>query len=72
MPNALLADRELLDLVDQVEVAADQLTYALDNESIPEEGRDAMVNGLIAIGAATQYLLRLREQNHAFEKMRAP
>jgi hypothetical protein len=65
--SSILEDRQLLDLLNQVEVAADELTCALDGQSIPEEVRDAIRNGTRAMDDAAEYLLRLREQNHINE-----
>jgi hypothetical protein len=70
MSSAILADRQLRDLLNQVEAAADELTFALDDQSIPEEVRDGILDGLTALDNAAQYLLRQRERNHASEGVR--
>jgi hypothetical protein len=70
MSSAILADRQLRDLLNQVEVATDELTLVLDDQSIPEKIRDAIRNGARAMDHATQYLLRLRERNHTSEEVR--
>jgi len=67
--SAILADRQLLDLLDQIEGAADELTFALDGP-ISTEVRGVILDGLIAMDHTVQYLLQLRERNHASEEVR--
>ena len=65
--NAILSDRALLDLIEQVEDAANELDDALLFDDLSKELRGVVNNATAVLSEACGYLLRLREQNHASE-----
>jgi hypothetical protein len=62
--NATLADRVLVDLIERVERAHGAVEAAFNFEPTPEELHDLMTDVVSALGAAGDYLLELREQQH--------
>jgi hypothetical protein len=65
--NAILSDRALLDLIEQVEDAANELDDVLLFDDLSKELRGVVNNATAVLSEACGYLLRLREQNHASE-----
>jgi len=61
--NAILSDRALLDLIEQVEDAANEL----DDVLLFDDLSKVVNNATAVLSEACGYLLRLREQNHASE-----
>ena len=65
--NAILSDRALLGLIEQVEDAANELDDVLQFDDLSKELRGVVNNATAVLSEACGYLLRLREQNHASE-----
>jgi hypothetical protein len=61
--NAILADRELRDLIEQVEEARSSLAYA-EKCTRSHRGRVAVIRAAAALHAAAGYLAGLREARH--------
>jgi hypothetical protein len=69
--SAIIADRTLSDLIDELETAASQVDELLQSDgALSDDLRGAIINALAALSAGANYLLRQRECNHRAERVR--